>query len=85
MPREGQDLGCSPVPCSSGVRPMHVPAPRTERVTRNRLGRDFVVGDVRGCFRTLEQCLATVRIEPVKWVTVLVNEGGRSVAVTTTK
>ena len=64
---------------------MRVPAPRMERVARNRLGRDFAVGDVHGCFRTLETCLAAVRIEPLKWVTVPVDEGGRSVAVTTTK
>ena len=43
---------------------MHVPVPRIERVARNRLGRDFVVGDVHGCFRTLEQCLAKVRFDP---------------------
>ena len=43
---------------------MRVPAPRMERVARNRLGRDFVIGDVHGCFRTLEQCLAAVRFDP---------------------
>ena len=43
---------------------MRVPAPRMERVARNRLGRDFVVGDVHGCFRTLEQCLAAVHFDP---------------------
>ena len=42
---------------------MRVPAPRIERVARNRVGRDFVVGDVHGCFRTLEQCLAAVRFD----------------------
>ena len=42
---------------------MRVPAPRMERVARNRPGRDFVVGDVHGCFRTLEQCLVEVRFD----------------------
>lgn len=31
--------------------------PKVERFDRNEAGRDFVTGDVRGCFRTLEQLL----------------------------
>ena len=39
---------------------MLVTNPRTARVGPNRTGRDFVVGDVHGCFRTLEQALGQV-------------------------
>ena len=42
---------------------MKVPDPRIEQVARNRMGRDFVVGDVHGCFRTLERCLRQVRFD----------------------
>ena len=34
------------------------------RIDANRRGRDFVVGDVHGCFRTLEQLLIRVGFEP---------------------
>ena len=42
---------------------MQVPVPRIERVARNRAGRDFVAGDIHGCFRTLERCLVKVRFD----------------------
>ena len=36
----------------------------TQRIDANRRGRDFVVGDVHGCIRTLEQLLVRVGFEP---------------------
>ena len=33
---------------------------------RNRTGRDFVAGDVHGCFRTLERALVQVDFDPVR-------------------
>ena len=36
----------------------------TRRIEANGGGRDFVVGDVHGCFRTLERVLADVAFEP---------------------
>ena len=38
------------------VHPVHY-------VPSNWLGRDFVVGDVHGCFRTLERALAALEFE----------------------
>ena len=38
------------------VHPVHY-------VPSNRLGRDFVVGDVHGCFRTLERALAALEFD----------------------
>ena len=34
------------------------------RIGRNEAGRDFVAGDVHGCFRRLERALQAVRFEP---------------------
>ncbi|RJG11096.1 serine/threonine protein phosphatase [Pseudomonas cavernicola] len=34
------------------------------RFSRNIIGRDFVVGDIHGCFPLLEQLLAKVRFDP---------------------
>ena len=39
-----------------GVRPV-------QYVPSNRLGRDFVVGDVHGCFRTLDRALAALEFD----------------------
>lgn len=39
---------------------MLVTNPRSAKVARNRRGRDFVVGDVHGCLRTLEHVLREV-------------------------
>ena len=36
----------------------------TLRIPPNRSGRDFVAGDVHGCFRTLEHALAKVHFDP---------------------
>ncbi len=36
---------------------------RVRRVARNAAGRDFVVGDVHGCFRTLDGALAELRFD----------------------
>ena len=36
---------------------------RVSRVPRNAAGRDFVVGDVHGCFRTLERALAALAFD----------------------
>ena len=36
----------------------------TKRIEQNRIGRDFVVGDVHGCFRTLERLLVEVDFQP---------------------
>ena len=36
---------------------------RVDRVAANAAGRDFVVGDVHGCFRTLDRALAEVRFD----------------------
>ena len=42
--------------CADG--PPHPPASgRTRAIGPNRIGRDFVAGDVHGCFRTLERAL----------------------------
>ena len=43
---------------------MLVTNPRTVRTGRNLAGRDFVVGDVHGCFRTLEHALGQVSFNP---------------------
>ena len=34
------------------------------RIERNEAGRDFVAGDIHGCYRTLERALEAVRFEP---------------------
>ena len=36
---------------------------RVSRIPRHAAGRDFVVGDVHGCFRTLDRPLAEVRVD----------------------
>ena len=50
----------------------------------NLRGRDFVVGDVHGCFRTLERALAELDFDPGRdrlfGVGDLVNRGSHSVA-----
>ena len=38
---------------------------RVSRVARNTAGRDFVVGDVHGCFRTLDRALLELCFDPV--------------------
>ena len=38
---------------------------RVRRNPPNAAGRDFVVGDVHGCFRTLERALVELRFDPV--------------------
>ena len=43
---------------------MNVGQARTTTHERNERGRDFVVGDVHGCFRTLQRALEEVRFEP---------------------
>ena len=43
---------------------MSIPIPFVSRVEGNRRGRDFVAGDVHGCFRTLDHALAKIRFEP---------------------
>ena len=43
---------------------MLVTNPRTVRTGRNLAGRDFVVGDVHGCFRTLEHAFGQVSFHP---------------------
>ena len=42
---------------------MHVPNPRYERWPANPSGRDYVVGDVHGCYRTLEEILRRERFD----------------------
>ncbi len=37
---------------------------RTHAVGLNQAGRDFVVGDVHGCFRTLECALLEIEFDP---------------------
>ena len=37
---------------------------RVRRIPPNAAGRDFVVGDVHGCFRTLERALAELCFDP---------------------
>ena len=39
-------------------------SPRVRTIPANPHGRDFVVGDVHGCFRTLERAPAELRFEP---------------------
>ena len=39
-------------------------SPRVSHFTVNQSGRDFVVGDVHGCFRTLERALAELAFDP---------------------
>ena len=34
------------------------------RIERNEAGRDFVAGDIHGCYRTLERALEAVRFDP---------------------
>ena len=41
-------------------------ARRVRRVPRNGAGCDFVVGDVHGCFRTLDRALAELRFDPAR-------------------
>ena len=57
--------------------------PRVSHVAENARGRDFVVGDVHGCFRTLERALAELDFDPERdrlfGVGDLVNRGPRSV------
>ena len=36
----------------------------TRQIEANGCGRDFVVGDVHGCFRTLERLLDDIAFEP---------------------
>ena len=31
---------------------------------RNEAGRDFVAGDIHGCYRTLDRALKAVRLDP---------------------
>ena len=58
--------------------------PRVSHVAENARGRDFVVGDVHGCFRTLERALAELDFDPGRdrlfGVGDLVNRGPHSVA-----
>ena len=43
---------------------MRIERARTAGHARNRAGRDFVAGDIHGCYRTLERALAGVGFEP---------------------
>ena len=38
----------------------------THAVGLNQVGRDFVVGDVHGCFRTLEVALLEIEFDPIR-------------------
>lgn len=59
-----------------------MPAARVPTFTANANGRDFVVGDVHGCFRTLERALTELRFDPARdrlfGVGDLVNRGPHS-------
>ena len=54
----------------------------THAVGLNQVGRDFVVGDVHGCFRTLEVALLEIEFDPIRdrlfGVGDLVNRGPHS-------
>ena len=58
-------------------------APRVAHFAANLRGRDFVVGDVHGCFRTLERALAELHFDPdcdrLFGVGDLVNRGPHSI------
>ena len=43
-----------------------MPSARVRTFTANVDGRDFVVGDVHGCFRTLERALAELQFDPAR-------------------
>ena len=43
---------------------MHTSRMHTSTFVLNESGRDFVVGDVHGCFRTLEHALGALTFDP---------------------
>ena len=43
-----------------------MPTARARTFTANAHGRDFVVGDVHGCFRTLERALTELQFDPTR-------------------
>ena len=43
---------------------MNDSSPAVRRFAMNREGRDFVVGDLHGAFRVLDEALAQVRFDP---------------------
>ena len=59
-----------------------MPSARVPTFTANTDGRDFVVGDVHGCFRTLERALGELQFDPARdrlfGVGDLVNRGPHS-------
>ena len=61
---------------------LSMPSARVPTFTANADGRDFVVGDVHGCFRTLERALAELQFDPARdrlfGVGDLVNRGPHS-------
>ena len=49
---------------TSSSRRRSMPSARVPTFTANANGRDFVVGDVHGCFRTLERALTELKFDP---------------------
>ena len=68
---------------TSNPRRPSMPSARVRTFAANACGRDFVVGDVHGCFRTLERALAELQFDADRdrlfGVGDLVNRGPHSV------